>query len=411
MNVLSINGARLWDSLMLLAEIGATPAGGVRRLALTEEDRRGRDWLIEQGRAAGLVSSIDSVGNIFLRREGQQDLPPIVIGSHIDSQPSGGKFDGTFGVLAGLEVCRTLSDAGFATAHPIEVVAWTNEEGSRFLPVMAGSGAFAGVHSADDLLTSIGNDGVCFAEALDAIGYRGGAKLGGRAFEAYPEAHIEQGPVLDSADMEIGCDTGALGQAWFNVELTGVECHAGPTPMAMRRDAMQGAAEIAIGVDHIGRTHPDARSTIGSISLWPNSRNVVPGRAIFSVDLRHPQEEGLTQMVAAFQTLIKTVCKERELTFTIESTARWAPLQFDADLIERVTQAAKNRSYHHQAIVSGAGHDAVHIAKLCPTTMIFIPCRDGLSHNEAEYAEPQHVEKGANVLLDCVLGLARKGTE
>lgn len=406
MTHLSVNGDRLWRSLMELAEIGATPAGGVCRLALTEVDRDGRDWLRRQAETSGLDVQVDSLGNMFLRRAGAHEAPAVLVGSHIDSQPSGGKFDGTFGVLAGLEIIKVLNETGTVTERPIEVVAWTNEEGSRFLPVMAGSGVFSGVYDANVVLESRANDGARFGDELKAIGYAGELVPGARQPAAYLEAHIEQGPVLEAHNCTIGVVSGALGQIWFEVEITGFEAHAGPTPMDLRKDALQAAAEIISGIESIGRVHPEARATVGMISAWPNSRNVIPGRVKFSVDLRHADMAGRNEMAESFEELVTRVCKRRSLDFTIRKTNDWSPMAFDADLVRRVRQSAADRDYSYRELVSGAGHDAVYMARVCPTAMVFIPCKDGVSHNELEDARSEHIEAGANVLLDCVLDIA-----
>ncbi|WP_296502338.1 Zn-dependent hydrolase [Phenylobacterium sp.] len=401
-----MNGQRLWGSLMELAQIGATPAGGVRRLALTDEDRLGRDWLKRQAQAAGLAVSIDVVGNMYLRRAGKVDMPPVLIGSHIDTQPSGGKFDGAFGVLAGLEVCRVLAEQHILTELPIEVVAWTNEEGSRVLPVMAGSGVYAGVYDADTVLDARASDGARFGDELARIGYTGTAGLVSRPAAAYLEAHIEQGPILEAQDRAIGAVRGALGQVWFEVEIIGYEAHAGPTPMDRRKDALQAAAEIISGIEAIGRIHPEARATVGMISVWPNSRNVIPGQAKFSVDLRHPDQSGCNDMSGRFLALVEEVSSRRGVDASLKKTNDWAPMEFDTQLVDHVRNSAMNRGYPWMDVVSGAGHDAVYLARVCPTAMVFIPCKDGISHNESEYARFEHVEAGANVLLDCVLWAA-----
>lgn len=327
---------------MELAQIGATPAGGVRRLALTDEDRLGRDWLKHQAQAAGLAVSIDAVGNMYLRRAGKVDMPPVLIGSHIDTQPSGGKFDGAFGVLAGLEVCRVLAEQHILTELPIEVVAWTNEEGSRFLPVMAGSGVYAGVYDAETVLDARASDGARFGDELARIGYTGIAGLVSRPAAAYLEVHIEQGPILEAQDRAIGAVRGALGQVWFEVEIIGYEAHAGPTPMERRKDALQAAAEIISGVEAIGRIHPEARATVGMISVWPNSRNVIPGQAKFSVDLRHPDQSGCNDMSGRFLALVEEVSSRRGVDASLKKTIRQSDQEPGFIIeIELITEAAR----------------------------------------------------------------------
>jgi beta-ureidopropionase / N-carbamoyl-L-amino-acid hydrolase len=400
---LSINADRLWASLMSLAQIGATPRGGVRRLALTEDDAKGRAWFVTEAENIGLKVRADAIGNIFARLEGSEPgLPAVVAGSHIDTQPSGGKFDGTYGVLAALEVARTLRETGRLPRRSLDVVAWTNEEGSRFLPVMAGSGVFAGVHPLADVLVMTDADGIGFGDALQAIGAAGQAKMGFE-IDAYFEAHIEQGPVLEAHGETVGVVTGALGQRWFECTLEGFEAHAGPTPMNLRRDALQAAASIISAVDQIGRSHGEARSTVGMIDCWPNSRNTIPGRVTFSIDLRHADDAGLDAMEAAMQTAIATAESERGVKASVRQTNDWAACHFDSDCVAHVAAATVARGYSHRRMVSGAGHDAVNIAKIAPTAMIFVPCRDGVSHNEIEDAAPADLAAGANVLLDALL--------
>jgi beta-ureidopropionase / N-carbamoyl-L-amino-acid hydrolase len=400
---LSINADRLWASLMSLAQIGATPRGGVRRLALTEEDAKGRAWFVAEAEKIGLKVRADAIGNIFARLEGSEaDLAIVVAGSHIDTQPSGGKFDGAYGVLAALEVARTLRETGRIPRRSLDVVAWTNEEGSRFLPVMSGSGVFAGVHALADVLAKTDADGIGFGGALDAIGAAGEAQMGFE-IDAYFEAHIEQGPVLEAHDETIGVVTGALGQRWFECTLEGFEAHAGPTPMNLRRDALQAAASVISAVDQIGRSHGEARATVGMVDCWPNSRNTIPGRVTFSIDLRHAENAGLDAMEAAMHIAIATAESERWVKASVRQTNDWAACRFDADCVAHVAAATAARGYSHRHMVSGAGHDAVNIAKIAPTAMIFVPCRDGVSHNEIEDAAPSDLAAGANVLLDALL--------
>jgi beta-ureidopropionase / N-carbamoyl-L-amino-acid hydrolase len=403
----SINGDRLWADLMALAEIGATSGGGVCRLALSEEDRLGRAWFVETSEAMGLRTRTDAIGNLFARLEGEDPtLPTVLVGSHLDTQPSGGKFDGTYGVLAGLEVARTILEAGIAVPRALEIVSWTNEEGSRFLPVMAGSGVYAGVHTTDSVLAMTDQAGIRFGDALTAI-HGQGHDLPRPTLDSYFEAHIEQGPVLEANGETIGVVTGALGQRWFECTLTGFEAHAGPTPMNLRRDALQGAAAIIAALDQIGRRDSDARSTVGMIECWPNSRNTIPGRVVFSIDLRHPADDGLSAMESEIRSAVERIAAERRLTWALRPTNDWPACQFDADCVDVVAQATEGRGYRHRRMVSGAGHDAVNLARVAPTAMIFVPCRDGVSHNETEDAMPDDLTAGANVLLDAVL--ARMG--
>jgi N-carbamoyl-L-amino-acid hydrolase len=404
---LRVDGARLWDSLMTLARIGATPKGGVRRLALSELDGQGRDLFVRWCREAGLDVTVDGIGNIFARRAGRDpSRAPVVSGSHLDTQPSGGKFDGNYGVLAGLEVVRTLNDHGVQTDAPIEVAVWTNEEGTRFLPTMSGSGGFAGVYGLDYLLAQRDVDGVSAGEALDRIGYRGAAPVGGRPVGAYYEAHIEQGPVLEDEGTTIGVVTGALGQRWFNVNVTGMDAHAGPTPMHLRRDAMLAAARLVQAVNRIALATPDSRGTVGMLQVRPNSRNVIPGHVFFSVDFRSATGDGLEAMEHALREEAATVAREQRVDIAIERAVEFPPSRFDAACVEAVRRGAADLGYSSRDIVSGAAHDAVYLARVAPTGMIFVPCENGISHNEIENARPEHLEAGCNVLLHAMLARA-----
>lgn len=409
MDNLRIDGGRLWDSLMEMAKIGATPKGGVCRLALTDLDRQGRDLLIAWGKAIGCTATVDRVGNVFLRREGTKpELPAIATGSHLDSQPTGGKFDGVYGVLAGLEVLRTLHDAKIATERALEVVVWTNEEGSRFSPAMMGSGAYAGVFPLAEVEAKTDIDGKRFDESLAAIGYRGEAPVGGRNIGAYFEAHIEQGPILEAEKKTIGVVTGAQGQRWYEVTVTGQEAHAGPTPMKRRKDALVGAARMIDAVNRIGLDHqPYACATVGFIQSFPNSRNTIPGRVFFTVDFRHPDDARLSSMDAALKKACAEIAAAAGLTVEVKDFWYFPPTPFAEPLVARVREGAKSFGYAAMDIVSGAGHDAVYMARVCPTAMIFVPCADGISHNEIEDAEPADLEAGCNVLLRAMLEASR----
>ncbi len=397
-----IDGDRLWAMLMDIARIGATPKGGVCRLALTDVDARGRAWFRERCEKIGLEVRTDAVGNQFARLEGSSaELPPVLIGSHLDSQPTGGKFDGVYGVLAGIEVAQVLTERAITPKRSLEIVNWTNEEGSRFLPVMAGSGVFAGVHTLADVLAQKDKDGIGFGDALNAISAAETYDAGDDV-DAYFEVHIEQGPVLEAAAETIGVVTGALGQRWFNCTVTGFEAHAGPTPMSLRRDALQAACAIVTEIDAVGRIHDDSRSTVGMIECWPNSRNTIPGTVSFSVDLRHSSDEGLDQMVERFQAMLDLIKEMRNVEIAVEQTNDWPACQFDAQCVALVREAAIQSGSKWRDMVSGAGHDAVNLAKIAPTAMIFVPCRDGISHNEIEDAKAEDLTAGANVLLSAV---------
>jgi N-carbamoyl-L-amino-acid hydrolase len=404
---LRIDAARLWQSLMDLASIGATPLGGVRRITLTDLDRQGRDRVVDWLKAAGLEVRVDPIGNIFGRRAGRdRSRPPVVAGSHIDSQPSGGKFDGAYGVLAALEVVRTLNDHGVQTEAPIEVAVWTNEEGSRFTPVMMGSGAFAGAFSLQHALSRTDIDGRSVGEELARIGYAGTAALG-TPVGAYFEAHIEQGPILEETGNTIGIVTGALGQRWFDVTVTGMNAHAGPTPMNLRRDALLAASRIVGEVNRIALGEaPHGRGTVGFMQVSPNSRNVVPGEARFSVDFRHPDDRGLKAMEEKLREACAQVQSECGVTVEVEEVVYFPPCRFDAECVAAVRAGAEASGYPAIEIVSGAGHDAVYVARVAPTAMIFVPCREGISHNELEDAKPEHLAAGCNVLLQAMLSRA-----
>ena len=400
---LRVNGQRLWDSLMELARIGATPKGGVCRLALTELDGQGRDLFVRWAKAAGCSVRVDAIGNIFARRVGRDNaLPPIVTGSHIDTQPTGGKFDGNYGVLAGLEVLRSLNDAGIETEAPLEVVVWTNEEGSRFVPVMMGSGVFAGAFTLEHALVQRDAQGVSVGEALAQIGYAGDTNEG--TVGAYFEAHIEQGPVLEANDCVIGVVQGALGQRWYDVVLQGMEAHAGPTPMALRRDALLGASALVEAVNRIALEHaPHARGTVGSLEVFPNSRNVIPGRVSLSVDLRAADDARLTALDEALRAFCAQLARERQLEVQVEQVVYFPPQPFTPALVEGVRNDAVALGLSAMDVVSGAGHDAVYLARVAPTAMVFVPCAGGISHNEIEDARPDHLEAGCNVLLRAML--------
>ncbi|WP_042879352.1 Zn-dependent hydrolase [Cupriavidus necator] len=411
MTTLSINGDRLWQSLMDLAEIGATPKGGNARLALTALDGQGRDLVVGWMREAGLSVTVDKVGNIFGRRAGRNNsLPPVMTGSHIDTQPTGGKFDGCYGVMAGLEVMRTLNERGVTTEAPLELAIWTNEEGSRFVPVMMGSGVFAGIFSAETALNARDADGKRVADELKAIGYAGDAEVG-RPVGAYFEAHIEQGPVLEAEDKVIGVVTGSLGLRWYDVTVTGMEAHAGPTPMPLRKDALYGATFLMQEVVKIANDFaPHGRGTVGVVNIHPSSRNVIPGAVKFTVDLRHLDPERLGEMDArlraACAALRDGTTTGTPLEVVVEDVQYFPPTPFAPGLIGHVREEAGARGYTHQDIVTGAGHDAVYLAGVAPTAMIFVPCKDGISHNEIEDARPEHLEAGANVLLGAMVAQA-----
>ncbi len=407
MENLKIDGARLWDSLMEMARIGATEKGGVNRLALTDLDRDSRDLFTRWCEAAGCTVSVDAIGNMFARRPGRDDsLPPVMTGSHLDSQPTGGKFDGAYGVLAGLEVVRALNDAKVETDAPVEVVVWTNEEGSRFAPSMIGSGAFAGVFDLEESLAITDRDGNSMDGELNRIGYKGEG-CGGRPATAYFEAHIEQGPILEDRAKIIGIVSGAQGQRWYEITLTGRESHAGPTPMAVRRDALVGAAAIVTAVNKIGHDfQPGACATVGMIESRPNSRNVIPGEVFLTIDFRHPDDDRLAAMNDALQDAAEAAAEANTLELDFNQIWSCPATVFDADCVGAVRKGAEIGGYAQMDIVSGAGHDAVYMARVAPTGMIFVPCEDGISHNEIENATPDDIAAGCQVLLHAILDRA-----
>jgi N-carbamoyl-L-amino-acid hydrolase len=408
---LRVDGDRLWKSLMDMAEIGATEKGGVCRLALTDLDREGRQLFIRWAEEAGCTVKVDRMGNIFARRPGKDpNAPPVMTGSHLDTQPTGGKFDGVYGVLAGLEVVRTLNDLNYETEAPVEVVVWTNEEGSRFSPAMVGSGVWAGVFDLEYGLNRPDNvTGVTMGDELQRIGFAGPEQCGGRKVKAYFEAHIEQGPILEAEGKPIGVVTAAQGQRWYEVTVTGQEAHAGPTPMKRRHDALVGAARMIDAVNRIGLAHsPYACATVGFIQSFPNSRNTIPGRVFFTIDFRHPKDETLTVMDHELRQECRAIAARTGLEVEVKEFWYFPPTPFDAACVDAVRRAAAGLGHPHMDIISGAGHDAVYMAKVAPTGMIFVPCKGGISHNEIEDADPKDLEKGCAVLLEAVLERANE---
>jgi len=391
---------------MELAKIGATPKGGVRRVTLTPADREGRERFALWCREAGLELRVDAIGNLFARRAGKDaGAAPIVMGSHLDTQPNGGRFDGAYGVMAGLEVVRALNEAGVTTRAPLEVACWTNEEGSRFVPTMMGSGVFAGVYALEEVLGNKDTDGISVREALEASGYRGEARP--HEVGAYFEAHIEQGPVLEDTRTTIGVVQGALGQRWFDVVITGQDAHAGPTPMHLRKDAMLAAAQLTLEVNRIGTTFPDsARGTVGHLQVKPNSRNVIPGEVRMTVDFRNAKDSTLLAMKKALTDAADAIGRKRRVSISLEEAVYFPPCEFAPELVSRVRSAAAELGLSHRDIVSGAGHDAVYLSRVAPTAMIFVPCEGGISHNEIENARPEDLAAGCSVMLEAVLGTA-----
>ncbi len=406
---LRINGERLWDSLMEMAKIGATKKGGCCRLALTDLDKQARDLFVKWCKDAGCTIRIDKMGNVFARRAGQDDsLPPVMTGSHIDTQPTGGRFDGVYGVLAGLEVIRSLNDHGVKTKHPVEASIWTNEEGSRFAPAMVASGVFAGEFTLDYGLSRTDAEGKTMGEELERIGYAGDLEMG-FPVHAFFEVHIEQGPILEEAGNPIGVVTHGQGQRWYELTLTGVESHAGPTPMSRRKDALLGAARVIELVNRVGLDNaPLACATVGMLNVHPNSRNVIPGKVFLTIDFRHPDDKVLAAMDEAFRVGLDKIAKDIGLGSELEQIFYYAPIPFDEGCVSAVRQAAIDLGYPNQDIVAGAGHDACYLSKVAPASMIFVPCIDGISHNEVEDAKPEWITAGGNVLLNAMLSRAER---
>jgi N-carbamoyl-L-amino-acid hydrolase len=405
---LRINGERLWDSLMEMAKIGPGVKGGNRRLTLTNVDKEGRELFIRWCEAAGATISVDTMGTIFARRTGTDpSLPPVMVGSHLDTQPTGGKFDGVLGVLGGLEILRTMNDLGIRTRHPIEVVDWTNEEGSRYAPAMIASGVFAGLYSEEFAYDLKDADGIRFGEELKRIGFVGPEKAGQHPAKAYFELHIEQGPILEAEEYDVGVVTHGQGQRWYEVDLTGFESHAGTTPMPRRRDALLGAARVVEKVNEIALSHaPYGVGTVGMLNPYPGSRNVIPGSVFMTVDFRHPEEAALTDIDLRFRAAVGVIASEIGLTANIREVFNYAPVAFDPDCVSKVREAAKRLGYSHRDIVSGAGHDACYVARVVPSAMVFCPCVDGISHNEVEDIHPHWAKAGTDVLFHAVLETA-----
>jgi len=403
-----INSERLWESLMTMARIGATERGGVNRLTGTDLDRESRDLFRQWCEAAGCTVTVDRLGNMFAQRPGRAaGRLPVAIGSHLDSQPTGGRFDGALGVLAGLEVIRSLNDQGIETEAPVEVVNWTNEEGSRFSPPMTCSGAYAGAFSVDYAAGRRDEAGHTLGEEIARIGYAGPEPVGRHRLGAFLELHIEQGPVLEEEGRLVGIVTGGQAQRWYEVTVTGQEAHAGPTPMRRRRDALVAAARMVEAVNAIGHEfEPDACATVGHLRVRPNSRNVIPGEVFFAVDFRHPDDATVAAMDSALKARCRDIAAGSGTRVDILDLWHCPPTVFDERCVGAVTDAAHAAGLPAREIISGAGHDAIYVARVAPTAMVFVPCRDGISHNEAEYASPEACAAGAQVLLGAALRLA-----
>ncbi|MEI8714560.1 Zn-dependent hydrolase [Mesorhizobium sp. ISC11] len=405
---LRINSDRLWDSIMEMAKIGPGIAGGNNRQTVTDEDGEGRHLFKRWCDAAGLEMGVDEMGTMFARREGTDpSLPPVYVGSHLDTQPTGGKYDGVLGVLGGLEVVRSLNDLGIKTKHPIVVTNWTNEEGSRFAPAMMASGVFAGVLDQADVYGHVDKQGKKFGEELERIGWKGPEKVGDRKIHAFFELHIEQGPILEDEDIDIGVVTHGQGLKWLQVTLTGKEAHTGSTPMPKRRNAGLGMARVIELVHEIAMDYqPDAVGAVGHMEVYPNSRNIIAGRTVFTVDIRSPEKEVLDAMDGRIREGIDTICDALDIRCEIEQVGAFDPVTFDAGCVKAIRDAADRLGYSHRNIVSGAGHDACWINRVAPTAMVMCPCVDGLSHNEAEEITKEWASAGADVLFHAVVETA-----
>jgi len=403
-----INSERLWSSLMEMAKIGPGIAGGNNRQTLTDEDAAGRQLFRSWCDDAGLAMGIDKMGTMFARREGTDpDALPVYVGSHLDTQPTGGKYDGVLGVLGGLEIIRQLNDMNIKTRHPIVIVNFTNEEGTRFAPAMVASGVFAGIHTLDWAYAREDADGIRLGDELDRIGYLGDEEVGARKMHAFFELHIEQGPILEKENIEVGVVTHGQGLKWLEVTLIGKESHTGSTPMSMRTNAGLGMARMTELVNEIALSHaPLAVGSIGQCNVYPNSRNIIPGKAVFTVDFRHPEKDVISDMAERFRQGVKQISEGIGLTYSIEQVGGFDPVEFDENCVAAVRTAAERLGYSHKNLVSGAGHDACWINRVAPTAMVMCPCVDGLSHNEAEEISPEWAAAGTNVLFHAVVETA-----
>jgi N-carbamoyl-L-amino-acid hydrolase len=406
---MKINSERLWDSLMEMAKIGPGIAGGNNRQTVTDEDSAGRHMFADWCAHAGMTMGVDQMGNMFARREGTDiDALPVYVGSHLDTQPTGGKYDGVLGVLGGLEIIRSMNDLGIKTKHPIVVTNFTNEEGTRFAPAMLSSGVFAGIHTQNWAYDRTDAEGKTFGDELDRIGWKGDEEVGARRMHAFFELHIEQGPILESEGKDIGVVTHGQGLSWTQVTITGKESHTGSTPMPMRKNAGLGMARVLEKVDQIAWSHaPHAVGAAGHIDISPNSRNVIPGTAVFTVDFRSPDLAVIEDMEDRLKTETIAICKEMGLEVSFEKVGGFDPVTFDEGCVTAVRAAAERLGHSHMDLISGAGHDACWINRVAPTAMVMCPCVDGLSHNEAEEISPDWAAAGTNVLFHAVMETAQ----
>ncbi len=405
---LQINSSRLWHDIHETAKFGATPKGGVRRLTLGPEDKQVRDWFRDACEAAGCTVHVDALGSMFAIRPGRDmSKAPVALGSHLDTQPTGGKYDGVLGTLAALEVVRTLNDAGIETDAPLCIINWTNEEGSRFAPATMASASYAGEYTTEDILSRRDADGVVVADALRTIGYDGKEPVGQRKFSAFVELHIEQGPILEAEGKTIGVVHGGQGIVWYNGAISGMASHAGTTPMPLRRDALATLSEVVLAVERLAIAHgPDAVGTIGETVIANPSRNVIAGDLTFTAEFRSPSSATLDALDKGLREAIAEIAQRRKVAIDLDKIWRKEPVRFDPRLVDAVEKASNALGYASRRIVSGASHDACNLSDVMPATMIFVPCKDGLSHNELEDATQSDCTAGANVLLHTVLSLA-----
>ena len=405
---ISINSDRLWDSLMTMAKIGPGIAGGNNRQTVTVEDGEARKLLQKWSEDAGMTMKVDELGSMFFKREGtDKNALPVVIGSHLDTQPTGGKYDGVLGVLAGLEIVRTLNDLNIQTKHPILVVNWTNEEGSRFPPAMMASAGYAGIYEVNTLLSAKDAEGNIFGDELDKIGWKGSETVGSQKFHCYYELHIEQGPILETEEVDIGIVTHGQGLKWLEVKLSGVEQHTGTTPMNVRKDTSLALSEIILAVNHIAnKNQPNALGSVGHIEVSPNSRNVIAGKSLFTVDIRSPDINKLVKMENELKQMTTDICKKYKIEFEMDQIGGFDPVAFDKECLNNIRNSANKFGYSHKDIVSGAGHDACWINTVAPSAMIMCPCVDGLSHNEAEEIKPEWASSSTNVMLHAAIASA-----
>jgi len=405
---ISINENRLWDSLMDMAKIGPGIAGGNNRQTVTFEDAEARKLLQKWASEAGMSMKVDELGSMFFKRDGtDKDALPVLIGSHLDTQPTGGKYDGVLGVLAGLEVVRTLNDLNIQTKRPILVVNWTNEEGSRFPPAMMASAGYAGIYDVKTLLAATDYEGNVFGEELEKIGWKGIEPVGKEKFYCYYELHIEQGPILENENIDIGVVTHGQGLKWLEVKLTGVEQHTGTTPMNIRKDTALALSEIVLNVNKVAnKNQPNALGSVGHIEVSPNSRNVIAGQTTFTIDIRSPDIKKLDKMEEEIKLFAEKICDKHEVNFEMEQIGGFDPVAFDKLCLDNIRDSAKTFGYSYKDIVSGAGHDACWINTIVPSAMIMCPCIDGLSHNEAEEIKPEWASSSTNVLLHAAIASA-----